>query len=127
MEKTFDPHKGLIVVRTLVDGPRASTAVSLALDTGAIATMLSSAVLQSLGCDPGASEDRVRVTTASGVEYVPRVLVRRIAALGQQKSDFPVLSHTLPPSASVDGVIGLDFLRGTCLTVDFRGGRLRLE
>jgi hypothetical protein len=31
-----------------------------------------------------------------------------------------VLSHTLPPSATIDGLLGLDFLRGKKLTIDFR-------
>jgi hypothetical protein len=37
---------------------------------------------------------------------------------------FSVLAHTLPPSAGVDGLLGLDFLRGQVLTVDFRSGRV---
>jgi hypothetical protein len=38
--------------------------------------------------------------------------------------NFPVLGHTLPPSAGVDGLLGLDFLRGQSLTLDFRSGHL---
>ncbi len=37
-----------------------------------------------------------------------------------------VSCHTLPPSAGVDGLLGLDFFRGERLTVDFRTGRLIL-
>ena len=43
-------------------------------------------------------------------------------ALGQERTNFPVLGHTLPPSTSIDGVLGLDFVRGQTLTVDFRTG-----
>jgi hypothetical protein len=35
--------------------------------------------------------------------------------------------HTLPPSAGVDGLLGLDFLRGMRFTADFRAGALTLE
>jgi len=52
------------------------------------------------------------MTTGSGVEYAPLLLVRRVEALGQGRTDFPVVAHTLPPSASVDGLLGLDFFRG---------------
>jgi len=38
--------------------------------------------------------------------------------------DFGVLGHTLPPSAGVDGLLGLDFFRGQSLTGDFRVGRV---
>ncbi len=110
-----------------VFGPQEGAVVMLGLDTGATSTILSAAVLQFLGYDPGAAEERVRVTTGSGVEFVPRVPIRRTVALDQERTDFAVLSHTLPPSTGVDGVLGLDFMRGMCLTVDFRKGLARLE
>ncbi len=37
-----------------------------------------------------------------------------------------VLCHTLPPSATVDGLLGLDFFRGHQLTVDFQTGQITL-
>ena len=70
---------------------------------------------------------RVQVTTGSGVEYVPRFEVSRIAALGQVRTDFPVLAHTLPPSATIDGLLGLDFLRGQVLQIDFVQGIITLK
>ena len=63
----------------------------------------------------------------SGGEYVPRVVVSRLKALGEHRVNFPVLSHTLPSSASVDGLLGLDFLRGKVLRIDFRQGTLALN
>jgi hypothetical protein len=54
-------------------------------------------------------------------------VVRRISALGQERSNFPVLAYTLPAEIGVDGMLGLDFLRGFKLTVDFRDGQLSLE
>jgi len=60
------------------------------------------------------------------VVLVPRVTLSHIRALGQERVDFGVLGHTLPPSAGVDGLLGLDFLRGQNLTVDFRAGRVNL-
>ena len=35
-------------------------------------------------------------------------------------------THTLPPSASVDGLLGLDFFRGQILNLDFRTGVVML-
>lgn len=49
-----------------------------------------------------------------------------ITALGQERTGFPVLCHTLPASAGVDGLLGLDFLRGQTLTVDLRSGMVTL-
>lgn len=50
-----------------------------------------------------------------------------IEALGQKRESFPVLCHTLPPSSSVEGVLGLDFFRDHRLTIDFPAGIVTLE
>jgi len=80
-----------------------------------------------IGYDPAASRDRVQVTTASGVEFAPRILVASLEAIGRMRRDFRLLCHTLPPSATVDGLLGLDFLRGSRLVVDFRTGTIELD
>ena len=84
-------------------------------------------MLVSIGYDPALSSDRVQITTGSGVEFVPRLIVKRLVALGSEQTDFSVLCHTLPPSAGVDGLLGLDFLRGNTLRVDFKEGAITLE
>ena len=80
-----------------------------------------------LGYDPAVSKDRVQVTTGSAVEFAPRILVESIEALGRLRRDFPLLCHTLPPSATVDGLLGLDFMRGGRLVIDFRTGTVELD
>ncbi len=42
------------------------------------------------------------------------------------RSGFPVLAYSLPASASVSGLLGLDFLRDHLLTIDFRTGQMDL-
>jgi hypothetical protein len=83
-------------------------------------------LLVALGYDPALAPDRVQVTTGSGVEFVPRITLDQIMALGQKRASFPVLGHTLPPSAGVDGLLGLDFFRGQRLVLDFRVGQASL-
>ena len=97
----FDPKHGLIVVQAEVFGPSGSIVLRLALDTGATGTMMNVATLTAVGYDPSLAPERVQVTTGSGVEFAPRIIVARMRAMGQQRDDFPVLAHTLPPSASV--------------------------
>jgi len=123
----FQPETGLIIVDTRVWGTVGDFSLRLALDTGAAVTTIGSHVLTSLGYDPASAVERVQVTTASGVEIVPRVRVRKLHALGKMRRDFPVLCLTLPPSARVDGVLGLDFMRGLRLVVDFREGVVTLD
>lgn len=123
----FNPHKGLIVVRAEIVGPAGTSGARFALDTGATSTIANTAVLVAVGYDPAVVAERVRVTTASGVEYAPRIPVMSLSALGVECRDFPILAHTLPPSTTVDGLFGLDFFRGRSLAIDFRKGRITVE
>jgi hypothetical protein len=41
--------------------------------------------------------------------------------------DYPVVCHTLPAGTKVDGLLGLDFLRGQSLLIDFRAGEIMLS
>ena len=126
MSSPFDPRQGLIIVPADLWGPAGSAVLRLALDTGATGTVINVAMLVAVGYDPALAPDRVQVTTGSSVEFVPRVLLDKIRALEQERTDFPVLGHTLPSSAGVDGLLGLDFLRDQQLTLDFRTGRVML-
>lgn len=127
MNFPFDPQQGLIIVRTEIWGPIGSAVLRLALDTGATSTVVNVGLLVAIGYDPALVPDRIQITTGSGVEFVPRVMVDRVAALGQEQTGFPILGHTLPPSAGVDGLLGLDFFRGQNLTLDFRAGQVSLN
>ncbi|ETW99983.1 MAG: hypothetical protein ETSY1_12955 [Candidatus Entotheonella factor] len=126
MSFPFDSQQGLIIVQAELWGPSGSAVLRLALDTGATVTLINNGILVALGYDPALAPDRIQVTTGSGVEFVPRVTLERIMALGHEYAEFPVLGHTLPPSAGIDGLLGLDFFRGRSLTLDFHTGRVIL-
>lgn len=126
MSVPFNPQNGLVMVRAAVDGPSGSAVLRLALDTGATGTVINTGMLVALGYDPALAPTRIQVTTGSGVEFVPRLPLDKIIALGQERIGLPVLAHTLPSSAGIDGLLGLDFVRGHTLTVDFRTGLLTL-
>jgi predicted aspartyl protease len=126
MSFSFNPRQGLVVVGAELEGPSGAAILRFALDTGATSTLVNLAMLVGVGYDPGTAPTRVQVTTGSGIEFAPRVVVIRLRALGQQRRDFPVLGHTLPASAGVDGLIGLDFLRGFKLGMDFQSGEISL-
>lgn len=127
MSFPFDANRGPITVRGEVSGPLGHANLVLLLDTGATTSLVRSTILTSLGYDPDASTDRAQVAMGNGVEIVPRVVVTRLTALGQHRIGFHVLSHPLPPDAGVDGLLGLDFFRGSILTLNFRGGLISLS
>ena len=122
----FDPSQGLIIVPVRLFGPVGDMIVRLALDTGATSSLINSEIMILLGYDPAPSPDRIQVTTGSGVELCPRVTVQRLEALGKSVNDFPILSHTLPPTSQVDGLLGLDFFRGFQISIDFRNGTITI-
>lgn len=122
MKITFDPTQGLIVIPTRLYGLHTDTIVRLALDTGATGSMINWDVAVLLGYDPASTEERIQVTTGSGVEFAPRIVVKKIELLGRTLENFPILCHTLSPTATVDGLLGLDFFRGVRLVVDLQAG-----
>ena len=127
MNFPFDPKEGLIVVPTRLWGQTGDIVVRLALDTGATGSMVNWDVVVLLGYDPAIVSERIQMTTGSGVEFVPRIVIEKIEALRRKRRNFPVLCHTLPPSATVDGVLGLDFFREQRLVLDFRSGLVIIE
>lgn len=126
MSFKFDPLEGLIIVKCELKGTRGTAIIRLALDTGATRTLINAGILTALGYDPGASKQRYEVTTGSGVEYSPIVIIKNIITLGETRKNYSVLSHTLPPSAGVDGLLGLDFFRGSKLKIDFQNGKIEV-
>ena len=106
MTFSFDPRRGLIITRAELTGPNGSAILQLALDTGATSTVVNVAMPVAIGYDPALATDRVQVTTGRGVEFAPSVELENLTALGQERPGFPVLGHTLPPSAGVDGLLG---------------------
>jgi len=126
MNITFDPTQGLIVIPTRLHGLHTDAIVRLALDTGATSSMINWDVAVLLGYDPASSKERIQVTTGSGVEFAPRIVVKKVEVLGRSLENFPILCHTLPPSATVDGLLGLDFFRGVRLVVNLQEGIVAL-
>ena len=89
MTFTFDSQEGLIVAQAVVSVPSRSISVSLALDTGAVMTVLARRFFQVLGYDPSVVSNQVQITTGSSVELVPEITLSRIEAPGHERSDFP--------------------------------------
>jgi predicted aspartyl protease len=127
MSFSFDPRQGLVTVRAELFGPSGSAILRLALDTGATSTLINVGMIVSIGYDPALVSERLQVTTGSGIEFAPITKIGKFRALGLEQKDFSVLCHTLPTSAGVDGLLGLDFFRNQILLMDFREGKITLK
>ncbi|HEX9929114.1 MAG TPA: aspartyl protease family protein [Pyrinomonadaceae bacterium] len=127
MKFSFEPEYGLVYVRVKIVCGERDLILNLALDTGASATMISAKRLAEVGYDLDKPEDEIYITTGSGLIFVPKITIEKLMALGETKATFTVIAHDLPPTASVDGVLGLDFLRGHVLNIDFKIGEITFE
>jgi len=132
MKIPFDSKYGLIHLTAKIshrkgNGKIKDIVLNLALDTGATGTVISRKRLVAIGYDLNDFEDEMYITTGSGLISVPKIRVEKLSVLGKEKSDFLVNAHDLPPTASVDGVLGLDFLRGNILTIDFVQSEIELN
>ena len=126
MTVRFDPARRTIAVAATLAGAARTVALDLLLDTGASDTMIHEPKLVAAGYDPRASPNQFTVVTGGGTIRVSEVEILVFAALGQVRMNFPVLSHQFPPGTGHDGVLGLDFLRGNVLTIDFVNGEISL-
>lgn len=97
----------------------------LAVDTGASFTLLSPAVLSSVGAHPLAGRG-LRIASVSGLVAPSISELSWLGCLGHRRDAFPVLAHALPPAARIDGLLGLDFLRDHRLTIDFASDTIEL-
>jgi predicted aspartyl protease len=122
MKIKFDAIQGLIVIPTRLYGTQGDIIVRLALDTGATSSMINWDIAVLLGYDPASVKERIQITTGSGVEFAPRIAIKEVQIMGRSLENFPILCHTLPPSATVDSLLGLDFFRGERLILDLREG-----
>jgi predicted aspartyl protease len=123
----FEQHHGLIIVNAVLAGPIKDGFLRLALDTGATFTLVNKTALIEIGYEPDSNGRLHEMTTGDGVGYAARIGVGTLSALGQQRTGLRVICHDLPGKARIDGLLGLDFMRGLRLTIDFRDGIITLH
>ncbi len=126
MSEPFEPSSGPVIIKANISGPLGQADLRLILDTGATTSLIRSTILIAVGYDPDASSDSVSVAMGGGVQKVPRVILNRLSALGRHRIGLSVLAHSLLPVTGIDGLLGLDFLRGSVLTLDFLTGQIDL-
>lgn len=127
MNHQFQGSSGLIRVHVDIEGPLGLTSVVLALDTGALGTLIGIDPLRLIGYDPLPTGKPLTLVTGSGIVPAIRFPITSLTALGSSRTNFPIVAHNLPAKSSVDGVLGLDFFRDHILTLDFPKGEITLN
>ena len=111
---------GVIVLNVLLRGKRDKKMVKMVLDTGATMTTIPREIAIAIGCNPARPKKRIEMITASGIEYVPVVVVHGINLLGFKVREVEVACLILPPQSAVSGLLGLNILKDFDLLLKFR-------
>jgi predicted aspartyl protease len=126
--RPFDPSAEANWVEATLEGADGSACdLILVVDPGTSETIIEERIAVDVGLDRSKSLGPARYKGASGVQdgyYVPAT---RLKDLGRTLTDFKIAACPFEDDLETDGLVGLDFLRNTVLTLDFKHGRILLE
>lgn len=114
---TRQTDESLILVKVFVN----TSALYLALDTGATHTVIDTTALLLAGCTPVPSENDTKLETASGIVSAEMYEVNILESLGIHRKQFLVHSYDLIGNGvlvEIDGVLGLDFFKNHKFCID---------
>lgn len=126
-ETPFDPRADLIIVEARIWGPRGALPVTLALDTGSVATVVVPDMLDEIGYSARDARSITKVTSAIGEEHGYLLRLARFSALGFTLTDVPIHVFDLANRYGIDGLIGLNFLDHFNYEIRSAEGRILVE
>ena len=101
--------------------------LTLVLDTGATHTVLDFSALIKEGYRLSDMRGLVFIETANGLITANKFLLKELSCLGTTRQDFEVSAYLFEdPQENVKGVLGLDFLQGLELCIDFKANKVTL-
>lgn len=86
----FDPKRSIILCYAEIVGKRTEFSLKMALDTGATYTMIPTEAAAGIGCNPIRAQRKIEITTGSGIEYLPLVIIPKFRAFGVTIRNFEV-------------------------------------
>ena len=123
----LNPDSAFISLRVELRGGQRVRHLDMALDTGATYVLFPTDVAEDLGYDPSEAERHTIITTASSVESAPLITVDRIETMGVGAAMIDAVCLDLPEGSSVQGLLGLSFLRHFDTDVHFRQRLLNIR
>jgi len=120
-EISFDMIGGTPVVHVKIWSPtkKVYRSMFLTLDTGAATTTISKDILHILGYDTQ-SKKKIRIITASGVEFADEVTLDKLMIAGFELTDVKTHAFTFPQECLSDGVVGINVLSYFDIFVSFK-------
>ena len=123
----LDPQATSVIVRVEVVGPLGSRLVSMAVDTGATYVVVPWRIAEALGYNPAIAPRRITIATVTSVESLPLIKLRWVRALEGEAQDVEAVCHDLASGGTVDGLLGLSFLKHFDIDLHFKRGVLELR
>lgn len=97
----------------------------ITFDTGASNTVISKDILHLLGYE-FENKEKIRIITASGVEYVDVTVIDKFKIGKFVLEDVKVYGHTFPEASFSMGVLGLNIIKRFDMSLFFSTGELVL-
>lgn len=115
----FNPNAGIILCKTKLQNKKQNIFLKLAVDTGASITMISIESALAIGIDPFKATRHIEITTTNGVILTPIITIPSFTCFGIDVKNMDVICHNLPAESSVEGLLGLNFLKSAKVSIDF--------
>jgi len=123
----FSRARDLIVVRAWLGSPRHDVRAWLAVDTGAVDTVIKPGIVDQLDYGVRDGEHIMSIRSAIGREEGWTLRVKRFSAFGFVVPDYRVDVFDLSTGDDIDGLLGLNFLNELNYEVRSKEGRIRVE
>ncbi|MFH0924430.1 MAG: retropepsin-like aspartic protease [bacterium] len=124
---TFNPNHSIIICHGQIVSPKIELSLKMAIDTGAIFTIIPVESAVAVGQDPFISKRRIEITMGSSIEYVFIITLPVFKALGIEIKDMEVVCHNLPSPSPVEGLLGLNFLKRAKAIINFSNNTIECE
>jgi predicted aspartyl protease len=125
-KEKFNIEDRAIIVPVYIETDGVITLLYFILDTGTQETLICETAMRRMGYVRANSIAEVPIQTVGGRALAYRYVIDNLKALGVKRSEFDVISHTMPDDAGIDGLLGLDFFENTELTIDFKRAEIRV-
>jgi aspartyl protease family protein len=116
----------LLFTPGVIKGDRGVVYFTLLVDTGSTYTILPWEQLTTVGLESSVTDEKVRLTTASGIVIAPRIKTGWFSCVGLKFDSFPVVAHTLPLDLTKFGILGMDFMRQARAQIDVYKSQLKV-
>ena len=119
----------LIILRLTVYSETLESSLNIraALDTGASRTVIPPKVASDLGYDISNPKDVLGFSGVYSSGESSIITISKLEAIGESVDNVDILLHQLDPDITVDGILGLDFLRNFDTTISYSKGIIEIK